>query len=90
MSTAVCAGVGPQVVSVAAPRRASIETMRVPARVERGDRFARFYYENGDAESICLRCFATVVPQRFQTLEDAERIHVCAEILKPWDSFIDL
>jgi hypothetical protein len=57
--------------------------MRVVARVERQDGFARVYYKNGEAVSICLSCSATVVPRGFQTLEDAERLHyeVCSKIL---------
>jgi hypothetical protein len=60
--------------------------MRVVARVERNDRFARVYHRSGARESICLACFATIQQQGFQVLEDAERLHyeVCAEILKPW------
>jgi hypothetical protein len=58
---------------------------RQPARVERNDRFARLYLENSERETICLGCLATVVPHGFQTLEDAELIHVCAKILKHAD-----
>jgi hypothetical protein len=59
--------------------------MRELARVERSNGFARFYHENGEIESICLTCFATVVPQGFQTLSEAERLHreICSKILKP-------
>jgi hypothetical protein len=57
---------------------------RQPARVERNDQFVRLYLENGERETICLGCLATVVPHGFQTLEDAERFHACAEILEPW------
>ena len=61
--------------------------MRKVVRVERNDVFARVHYESNEAVSICLSCCATVVPQGFQTLENAERLHyeVCAKILKRQD-----
>jgi hypothetical protein len=70
--------------------RASIETMRDPnadllTGSQAKDQFARFYYKNGETESRCLRCFVTIVPRGLQTLEDAQRIHVCAESPKPVD-----
>jgi hypothetical protein len=57
------------------------------ARVERNGRFARVRRENGEIESICLRCFLTLVAHGGQTQSDAEWLHYdfCSKLLKPWD-----